>query len=216
MRFCISSLICIAFVATALTPTEAPKDHPGRPISTADTVLAIYVRHDGRRAPKSPGLVMAVWPDGTAIWSDDRTVGGPPYRSGHVDPKRVAAALKRIGADGYFDDESLGQLYVGPDAGSTILLAKAGKKKVDMQSWHELYEGNGAVAREGGLGTAEGSRLAALKAESAKYLYYRMAWSELRGQMTALIPNESRPVEGRLVFSAGEAYWQPGRDERPK
>ena len=211
-RFLSGVLAC--FGASAMA--QAPKEVPKQPVSTADTIVAIYTVEGFQFPPKGPALVMAVWPDGTAVWSEDRTAGGPPYRISRVDPKRLAATLKRIEADGYLEEASLNHLHFGYDAGSTVLLAKAGKKVVKMQSWHELGESNGNVAWENGLGPANEPRLAALKRESAKYLHYRMAWAELRNQLTALIPSESRPIEGKLFHEAGDVFWRTSGEGRPK
>jgi hypothetical protein len=203
------SLFALSSIAAIVT-AQAPKVDSKRPVSTAETIVAIYAREGWVKEFKGPTLVMAVWVDGSAVWSEDRSAGGPPYRSGRVDSKRLTSVIARIEADGYFDDDSLGQLRLGPDAGSTVLLARAGKKAIRMESWHELYEGNGAVAGDRGLYSSKEQRLAALKGEPAKYLHYRLAWSELRGYLTSLIPSENRPIEGKLFHDAGEVFWSAG------
>ena len=69
------------------------------------------------------------------------------------------------------------------------------------------------VGGDNGLHPAKGRRLASLKGERIKYLHYRLAWSELWGYLTSLIPSESQSIERKLFHAAGEVYWQEGRIE---
>jgi hypothetical protein len=205
----LSLILLLGLAATAIG--QPPPGTGGRPVSTADSILAVYHRPGWVFPPKGPVLVFAAWGVGTAIWSGDRRAGGPPYRTGRVDPTRVATALARIEADGYFENEAFNLLHMGYDACSTVLLVKSGKKAVRMESWHELYERDGVVAGDKGLVHMPDRRLTALKREPADYLHYRLAWSELRGHFTSLIPTESRPIKGELYYDAGEVYWREGK-----
>jgi hypothetical protein len=78
-----------------------------------------------------------------------------------------------------------------------------------MQSWHELYEEERkVVATAGGLSPLEGkSRFDVLRKEPAEYLFYRLAWDELRLGAASLIPPESNLVKGKLELRHGKAYW---------
>lgn len=55
-----------------------------RPITQADTVMAVYHEDFGMRAWGRPDLIFAAWPDGQVVWSRHRLRGGPPYYVGDV------------------------------------------------------------------------------------------------------------------------------------
>jgi len=73
-------------------PSEAAEI---RPITKADNVLAVYIQ-DSRWGAGPNRLVVAVWHDGFVVWSENRTAGGAPYRSGRVSPEKVAAVLAQM------------------------------------------------------------------------------------------------------------------------
>jgi hypothetical protein len=208
-----SLLLALGPVAPARAPQQAVK-----PITGADKVLAIYTEDHGLRSAGKPRLLFAVWGDGRAVWSEDRIRGGAPYRSGQVAPRRLTSLLSRLERDGFFADQKLSRNHFGPDAQFTTILVKSGKKQLKMQSWHELYEAGGkVVATEGGLVPLEGrSRLAVLRKESAEYLHFRLAWSELRASTSALIPSESKAIKGKLLLEEGRLSWQEGSSKAEK
>ena len=184
------------------------------PITGADTVLAVYAQDSGLSC-REPQLILAIWGDGRAIWSDDPLGGGFPYRSGKIDPKRVISFFSGLERDGFFADQGLNQTHFGPDSRFTTILAKSGKKELKMQSWHELYKAPGKiVATKTGLTPLAGrSRLAVLAREPADYLYYRLAWSELRERASTLIPSQSKPVVGNLIVDGGVFSWGEVQDK---
>jgi hypothetical protein len=198
----------IGFCAWAVR-AEEPSE-PTRPITEADSVLAVYREDWGRASSGGPAIILVAWPDGHIVWSSDRIQGGAPYRAGRVDPKRVAALLVRSENDGLFADEKLNQAHFGPDSQFITLLVKSGKKQVKMQSWHELFEGSdkvvvdhrGAVALEGRR------RLDELRKAPAEYLFFRTVWSETRTRLSDLIPVESDVSTGKPVMKVGVVSWQ--------
>src|SRR5262245_55601563 len=123
---------------------EEPK-RTMRPISEADSVLAVYREDWGLVSSGEPAIILVAWPDGHIIWSGDRRQGGAPYRAGHADPKRVTALLARFHKDGLFADEKLNQAHFGPDSQFLTVFIKSGKKHVKMQSWHELFKASDKV-----------------------------------------------------------------------
>ncbi len=54
----------------------------------------------GSKHPQA--VIGCIWPDGRAVWSRDRTKGGPPYFTGHVEPKRLAEFVAALDAKGIF------------------------------------------------------------------------------------------------------------------
>jgi hypothetical protein len=209
-----SLLLALGQVVPGRAPLRA-----AQPITGADTVLAVYTEDWRLGSSGGPRLVLALWGDGRALWSEDRLRGGAPYRAGRINPKRLTALLSRLERDGFFADEELSRSHFGPDSQFTTILVRSGKKQLKMSSWHELAEAGGTVVATGaGLVPLDGrSRLAALARESAEYLHYRLAWSELRESASSLVPGESRRVEGKLRLKAGNLSWEeaPVKAEKP-
>ncbi len=189
-----------------------------RPISQADSVLAVYREDWGRTSSGEPAIILVAWADGHIIWSGDRLKGGAPYRTGHADPKTVTALLTRFDNDGLFADDRLNQAYFGPDSQFITVLIKSGKKQVKMQSWHELFEASDKVVVDhSGAGTLGGRRrLDVLRKAPADYLFYRLVWSETRTKLTDLIPGESTSSAGKPFLKAGVLTWQePAATPKP-
>jgi hypothetical protein len=181
-----------------------------RPIELADSVLAIYPEDWGRGSrERIPAIILAVWPDGHVVWSKDRVKGGEPYYTGEVDPEDVIGLLSRLEHDGLFADKKLSDPNFGPDSHFTTLLVKSGKKYLRMRSWHEVFEADGetVVSSHGVAGLNGQRRLEALRKEPADYLYYRFVWSETRGRLIDLIPNDGKPVSGKIVTTERGLFW---------
>ncbi|MEP6672383.1 MAG: hypothetical protein ABJF10_24675 [Chthoniobacter sp.] len=47
-------------------------------------------------------VIACIWPDGRAVWSGNRSEGGPPYFTGYVDPKRLREFMAIFDARGLF------------------------------------------------------------------------------------------------------------------
>ena len=181
-----------------------------RPITDAESILAVYREDWSLDSSGGPAIIFAAWPDGFIVWSGDRVMGGPPYRAGHIDPKRVTALLSRFDKDGLFADKKLNDAHFGPDSQFTTLFIKSGKKQVKMCSWHELMEDSDElVADDHGAAILNGRRrLDVLRKAPADYLFYRFVWSETRSRLADLIPAESTATGGKPVMKAGKLSWQ--------
>jgi hypothetical protein len=184
--------------------------------------MAVYVEDLGFVPSGQQPLLLAIWPDGTAVWSTNRLEGGAPYRTGKVEPKRVTEFLKRVETDGLFADKKTRRSQFGPDSRFTTVFIKSGKNAITMQSWHELGEaGGGWAGKDGGLTLLEGKRrLDVIRESSADYLYFRLVWAETRSRLNDLLPTESKPISGRTVMKAGEFSWEEepvkeGADKKP-
>ncbi len=193
----------------AQLPPEAPNP-PMRPISSAESVLAVYREDWGLTSRGERAIIFAAWPDGFIVWSSDRLKGGPPYHSGHIDPTRVTALLSRFDKDGLFADEGLKKANFGEDSQFTTMFIKSGKDQVTMSSWHELMEeGDDVVADQHGASILDGRRrLDVLRRAPADYLFYRFVWSETRSALAQMIPAESTVTRGKPVTKAGKLSWQ--------
>jgi hypothetical protein len=184
--------------------------HIVRPISSAESVLAVYHESDALGSSVEPPIILVAWPDGHIVWSINRLNGGAPYRTGQIDPKRITSLLARFENDGLFADENLTQAHFGPDSAFTTILIRSGRNHVQMQSWHELFEGSGKlVADHRGVRSLEGRpRLQVLRQSPAEYLFFRFVWSETRARLTDLIPDESKPSSGKPVLQGPVLVWQ--------
>ena len=191
----------------AATPTEQTP-RVVRAISDDPAVLAVYVD-----SIREPSIISVMWADGYAVWSEDRHNGGAPYREGRIEAKKVTDLLKRFERDGLFADEKLNQLHFGPDSSFTTVLIKSLKGKVEMSSWHELYEANGkVVATDHGLSSLDDRRrLDVLRKEPGDYLFFRFVWSETRNTLNDMLPTESTPSTGKPIRNAGKLSWQGSR-----
>ena len=210
MQSC-SALLCLVFVALAHSAFAAEPAETIRPITDADSILAIYTQGLGLasngRSPQR--LVFAAWPDGRVIWSEDQIQGGSPYRTATIHPAQLEKALVTINRDGFFGDPALAQPKFGPDAQTTVIYARTKRGELKMQSWHELYELDGkVVATDAGLTPLVGhSRPDILRGATLEYLYYRVAWADIRHLASALMPAESKPTKGHLDIREGKAIW---------
>ncbi|HXV63050.1 MAG TPA: hypothetical protein VEK15_20285 [Vicinamibacteria bacterium] len=181
-----------------------------RPITNADTVLAIYTKNFGLQSPGTTQLVVAAWGDGRIVWSDDPLEGGPPYRTAAFPSAQLETLLARLDEDGIFDIEELAHPQFGSDSPFTSILVKLGAKRLELRSWHELHEkGSQAIATSRGIVAREGRRrLDVLRSDTPEYLFFRLVWAELRARATSLIPKSGNLVDGHVVIESGALSWR--------
>ena len=211
-------LLClIAALYCELVPAAETKERI-RPITEAESVLAVYQQDWGLASSGEPEIILAAWPDGYVVWSKDRVNGGPPYFSGRTDPEKITALLSRFEKEGLFAHEELEQAHFGPDSSFITVLVKSGPKQCEMCSWHELMEASDHVADgDRGAVAIEGRRLDELRKQSPDYLFFRTVWSETRAKLSELIPGNGVPDTGRPVMKAGVLSWAEGAaTEKPK
>ncbi|HEV7998347.1 MAG TPA: hypothetical protein VGP63_00615 [Planctomycetaceae bacterium] len=204
-----TAIICgVIVLIAAFARADEPK-RLVRPITEAQSVIAVYYEDWGLASARGPEIIFVAWPDGHLVWSDDRIRGGPPYHAAQLDPQRFAKLIARFENDGLFADGKLNDAHWGPDSEFITVLVKSGKRKVDMSSWHELFEANGGLVTSAGVLLSEKRpRLEVLRKEPADYLFYRMVWSETRTSIAALIPSAGQPTTGSPRKKAGELWWQ--------
>jgi|SRR5580704_8875344 hypothetical protein len=204
-----TAIICgVIVLIAAFTRADEPK-RLVRPITEAQSVIAVYREDWGLGSNGQPAIIFAAWPDGHLVWSDDRIKGGPPYHSAQIEPQRFAKLIARFENDGLFADGKLNDAQWGPDSAFITVLIKSGKRKVDMSSWHELFEAHGGLITSAGVLLSEKRpRLEVLRKEPADYLFYRMVWSETRTSIAAMIPSAGQPTTGSPLKRAGVLSWQ--------
>ena len=208
-------LICAHVAMQAATTCADESELETRSITEADSVLSVYREDWGRRSSGTPAIILAAWPDGFVVWSQDQQRGGPPYRAGHAEADKIKQLLTRFENDGLFADERLNQAHFGPDSKFLTVFIKSGTQHVKMQSWHELYESEKAVVTNAGVaGLNVRRRLDVLSKEPADYLFFRFIWSDTRCKLLELMPSESRTSTGGPLMQAGNLSWQePASDK---
>jgi hypothetical protein len=200
----------------AIGSAEEPKPVV-RPISEADTVLAVYYQDWTRGSPRPDGLILAIWPDGHIVWSGDRVRGGPPYRQAEVDPKKVSALVGKFDTDGLFDDDKWNVGYWDPHADFLTVLVKSGKKKVSMCSDHEAAQANGFDVLHWKLPKRLDRRLEILREAPKDYLFFRVVWDDTRKRLAEFVPAEGSWTEGKPVWLHGVLTWEePPAPAKPK
>jgi hypothetical protein len=186
-------LVC-AFVATWSGAVWANDPKPRvRPITEADSVLAVYREDWGLFSDGSPALIFVAWPDGHVVWSADRLQGGPPYRTADIDPRKVTTLLASFGKDGLFADKNLNRAYWGPDSEFIKVYIKSGKNEVEMESWHELVEVRGDVA------TSAGARLLNME----KFL------RSSKGKAATTAPRATPPIVRHFIYAPNQGTHRP-------
>jgi hypothetical protein len=188
-------LILALLIPGAAPLADPPSSSTTRLIQKADSVIAIYRLDGWVFDPQGPYLILAAWPDGTVIWSENRGSGGPPYYTAKIPVEKFQARIKRIDEAGFFyDTEFNGKGYFAYDAGEVNMVVNAGEKKFKSYSALEIFEGPPDESR---------LKVTSLKHEDAARLRFRLYWNELRNHMMALTPAKGEPIKGHLE-GAGE------------
>jgi hypothetical protein len=202
----VRSVLLLGVAVSALPAADPPP--VVRPISEAESVLAVFYDDWALAGARDPALILAGWPDGRVVWSGDRLRGGPPYREGRIAAKKVTGLLGRLERDGHFADKGLNAGYVDWHDEFQTVLIKSGKKQVEMRSRHELVEEAGrGVAVHWELPRPAERRLDVLRDAPRDYLYFRLVWTETRNKLTDLIPAEGTPTAGTAVKEGGVFSW---------
>jgi hypothetical protein len=134
------------------------------------------------------------------IWSESRIAGGPPHRQGRFTGERLVSLLGSLEAQGAFTNAALRRPWFGPDSKTTRIAINDGRRRLMLESWHELYEQNSnTVATAAGLEPLQGrNREAVLREQPEEYRQFRNTWSEIRRSVEALIPRHGEPYGGKI------------------
>ena len=178
-------------------------------ISDSDGIVAVLAEDYDLRSNGTPKIIVALWPNGRIVWSEDRIRGGAPYFTASVEPQLFTKLMVSAREDDCFAIESLGDARVRPDAKFTSILLKDGKSKLRMSSWHEVYQSDPKIiATSAGISRIKGNRLIELANDKPEYIHYRLAWAELRLAISRLIPVGRKRVDGDVIMKSGKAYWR--------
>ena len=151
---------------------------------------------EGTRYP----VIAALWRDGRIVWSEARIKGGPPYRQGRFPREKLDSLLDTLEREQVFSDAGQLRRSFGPDSDYTVIAIDDGRRRVRLESWHELFEQNtNLVATAGGVGALNGQkREEVLREQPESYRRFRETWSEIRHTVDALIPKTGKPYVGDI------------------
>jgi hypothetical protein len=145
-----------------------------------------------------PGVIFALYDDGTSIRSNDLFKGGPPYERGVMEKSALAALLRNIGSKGYAKSPALNRPYFGPDASYHAIYVRCADDVLYMRSWHEYYDNPRNVVTSRGIETlGSRDRAQVLKADTREYRDFRAAWSYTKQALLDSAP------EDKMSFASG-------------
>jgi hypothetical protein len=181
----IAAIFCIAPSARAADPPPP----------------SIAVTLDGAGKPTDPEpyprILMAVWPDGRIVWSEDQKKGGPPFRTATVKAASLEENLAKFEKAAVFEKEkkSFRHSWYGPDSTYHSIWLCRGDKHTRIETWHELFEANpNLVVINGGITSLNGrKREDVIASDTKEFQAFRKLWTELRTSTSALIPKEGKP-----------------------
>jgi hypothetical protein len=165
-----------------------------------DVTPAIAVTIDGGGGKRADGqsyprIIMAVWPDGKIIWSEDPTKGGPPFRVSRTEPAKIRELLTRFEKQSVFNKDEFRHSWFGPDSSYHSIWLSTGAKHIRVETWHELFEANPKlVVINGGVTSLEGrKREDAIASDTKEFQAFRKLWTDLRTSTASLLPKEGAP-----------------------
>jgi TPR repeat protein len=87
-----------------------------------------------------PDLIMAIWPDRTAIWSENPAIGGQPYHAGEIDLRALDNTLNELRQQGIFDARFMYSGRVLHHGQYTEISVEYLGHRLHVSSGHELDE----------------------------------------------------------------------------
>ncbi len=113
-------------------PEEAATSDSG---SSGPWPSVVVVQRGSRRG--NGGLRLALWPDGTMLFSPLRNALGDHMVVGRIDVDELNGALDALAQSGLYDPGAR-EHYISPDAQYTTIMVKQGGHPAVLKSWHEV------------------------------------------------------------------------------
>jgi hypothetical protein len=167
------------------------------PPAIAVTIEGGDLRADWQSYPR---IMMAVWPDGKIIWSQDQTKGGPPFRVSRIEPAKTQALLTKFEKQSVFQKDKFRHSWLGLDSTYHSIWLSSGAKHIRVETWHELWEANpDLVVIHGNVTTLEGrKRDDVIASDTKEFQAFRKLWTDLRTSTSSLIPKKGTPLSESL------------------
>ncbi len=187
------ALAIIALVCSCI-PLRAAEELP---------VIVVQLDSSSRRLQKPqekyPGLLVAIWRDGKIIWSGDQAKGGAPLLTARIEGEKVRQLLQRWSADIELDQKKFPRGYLGPDSSFHTITLQLEKERIELASWHELFEDNPKLVAMPGITPLDGqTREEALKKAPKAFLRFREVWKDIRTSVGALLPATGDAFDGEI------------------
>jgi hypothetical protein len=194
------ALLCALSFLAALPNATAVAGDTNAPVVLICTTHG-HPKPGDTKTDLSLRVVAALWNDGKIVWSESRLRGGPPYRQGQFTREKMDALLGSLEAQGAFTNATLRRPWFGPDSQTTRIVIDDGRRRLKLESWHELFEQNtNLVATAQGITSLNGrERDAVLAGQPEEYRHFRKTWSEVRDAVASLIPPKGEPCDGPVL-----------------
>jgi len=186
---------------------QCPERMPYWPDKALRPAVAIYRQpghSDHRRGIHRPQVILAIWSDGTVIWSHDWLKGGPPYYVGQIQEGRLKEAISLLQQRGIFTVDYPCETHITIDASYIIIAILAEGHRLEFASSHELFEDDPRlVCTDYGVTSLDGrDREAVLQSQSRRYREFRKNWSILREILQSLIPKHGKAARKGIEFES--------------
>lgn len=170
----------------------------------------------GQKITELSHPIVALYEDGTLIWSDNHMEGGAPYHRTVVPAAVVKKVKARIASQEYFRKTDARTQYLIPDSTSVEICIRGQNAYFVMESYHDLFEQSpNLVATGTGVRSLESgeSRAQVLAKEPKEYQEFRAAWSWTKRMLLDTIPLDAPADPTTLTlhtsFSFVEAQPKP-------
>jgi hypothetical protein len=207
----IVTLFCLFALAGCGTKKQSPSPVQALPSATtlpapvlavSEKPLILIYRDSYGDDPQAPHdqIYTAVWSDGRIVWR----VGGS-MRQARIDPKKIDELIQKLHRDGVFGDGKAYYGNVGPDSTFDMIDVQMPDRRLQISSWHEVFEQNAkSVVTSRGVEALEGrDRDAVLAAEPPEYRRFRRIWSEIRTTVRSWVPSTGEPFTGTVPIDRG-------------
>lgn len=175
---------------------------------SSETLVASIIYEPGYAPPginweEYPHIIMAIYENGTLIWSNDPIKGGPPYHMAKVSTKSVQEFEKKVFSAGLF--KATYDNYCQLDAPFVAIYFKGPDGYMELRSSHEPFEKNnpGAVEAESGYRFRN--------KESKKYQAFRARWSGVKRSLLDLISPKDADGISTVTIQTGSFLIEPAR-----
>ncbi|MBE0536223.1 MAG: hypothetical protein IH624_11195 [Phycisphaerae bacterium] len=190
IRFKVMFVFFLAMVPTGCSK-KSQEDVMRIPVIEGKATLpcvAVFIDKTRVSGPSDPGVVLAVWDDGTAITSKKTDKGGPPYYQSKIPTEALQGFFHRLNVESVLI-QSTCKRFSGFDSPFMCIYVRDGHVELLYDSWHEIFEADGeCVATQGTVEALEGrDRNQVIAAWSQDYRMFRKEWQILREQTTWLV-----------------------------
>ena len=178
--------------------------------AVAALVLSMGMSVPGAEPQEDAPLAVAIWADGTVIWSaSPQARYGRPYREGRLGADVCERLRSDLQAQMLQRGDRLSS-YGVPDASEEILLVRDGERVWRMSSCIDLFEAGGKVVAFAG-GIAPRDSMPTLREDDPAELElkeFRAAWANAKQQLLSNVPNAGSELplqefELRAIGAAG-------------